>query len=37
MLSATVPLARWVRWQITCTAAWSVSFRLVAAANAPGL
>jgi hypothetical protein len=37
MLSAAVPLARWVRWQISGTGSWSVSFRLVAAANAPGL
>ena len=37
MLSAPVPLARYVRWQITSTAAWSVSLRLVASANAPGL
>jgi hypothetical protein len=37
MLSATVPLARWVRWQVNGTAPWSASFRIVAAANAPGL
>jgi hypothetical protein len=37
MLSATVPLARFVRWQINGTAPWEASFRVLVAANAPGL
>jgi hypothetical protein len=37
MLSATVPLARYVRWQITGPNNWSASFRIVVTANAPGL
>ena len=37
MLSAAVPLARFVRWQITGPNQWSANFRIVVAANAPGL
>jgi hypothetical protein len=38
MLSATVPLARYVRWQVIGGVnAWSASFRVVLSANAPGL
>lgn len=37
---AIVPLARWVRWQITqpssVVASWDVSFRIWLSANAPG-
>jgi hypothetical protein len=39
MLSATVPLARYVRWQLTVggAASYDATFRIMVAANSPGL
>jgi hypothetical protein len=39
MLSATVPLARYVRWQLSCTGnnAFDATFRVLVAANSPGM
>jgi hypothetical protein len=38
MLNASVPVARWVRWQLTATTGtWDASFRVLIAANAPGI
>lgn len=37
MLNATTPLARFVRWQLNGTGTWDVTFRIMAAANAPGM
>ncbi|HTC70882.1 MAG TPA: hypothetical protein VK662_15030 [Acidothermaceae bacterium] len=38
MTAASVPLARWVRWQLTGSGSpWDTTFRILAAANAPGL
>jgi hypothetical protein len=37
MLSGTVPLARYVRWQLSGTPTWDATFRVAVAANAPGL
>jgi hypothetical protein len=37
MTVAPVPLARFVRWQITGTAPWDATFRIVATANASGV
>lgn len=34
---ATVPLARFLRWQLTSGSAWDATFRIVVAANSPGL
>ena len=34
---ATVPIARYLRWQITGTAPWTATFRILIAANAPGM
>ena len=37
-LSSAVPLARWVRWQVSLTsaAAWDITFRIYLACNALG-
>jgi hypothetical protein len=35
--SAAIPLARFVRWQLTGTPTFDATFRLVVAANAEGL
>jgi hypothetical protein len=36
--SPNVPLARWVRWQLTATTGtWDVTFRVLASANSPGM
>ena len=39
MLSSTVPLARYLRWKITgpSGAAWDATFRVLVAANSPGM
>jgi len=39
MVSATVPLARYVRWQLTASTSgtWDASFRVLVSANAPGM
>jgi hypothetical protein len=37
MLSATVPLARFVRWQLAGSGTWDATFRIMVAANAPGM
>lgn len=37
MTSATTPVARFVRWQITGTVTWDATFRIVVAANSPGM
>lgn len=37
MLSATTPLARYVRWQLTGTSPWDAHFRIMVAANVPGM
>jgi hypothetical protein len=37
MLASAVPLARYVRWQLTGTATWDTTFRVFVSANAPGL
>jgi hypothetical protein len=35
--STTVPLARYVRWQIVGTTTWDATFRIALAANSPGM
>ena len=35
--SATTPIARYLRWSITGTVSWSATFRIIIAANAPGM
>jgi len=37
MISATVPLARFVRWQIAGSPTWDATFRIAVAANSPGM
>jgi hypothetical protein len=37
VLSATVPLARYLRWQIVGTPTWDATFRIAVAANSPGM
>lgn len=37
MTAASVPLARYLRWQLTSASAWDATFRIVVAANSPGL
>jgi hypothetical protein len=38
MTAAPVPLARYLRWQITSsTSPWDATFRVLVAANAPGM
>jgi hypothetical protein len=40
MLTATVPLARYLRWRLqntSSTGAWDVTMRVVVAANSPGM
>jgi hypothetical protein len=37
LTNATVPLARYVRWQIVGTVSWDATFRIAVAANSPGL
>jgi hypothetical protein len=37
MATATLPISRWVRWSITGTALWDATFRVLVAANAPGM
>ncbi len=38
LANATTPLARFVRWQISLPgAAWNATFRVLVAANAPGM
>jgi hypothetical protein len=39
MLSAstTIPVARYVRWQIAGTTTWDATFRIALAANSPGM
>jgi hypothetical protein len=38
MLSATVPIARYLRWRLTSTSTpWDATFRIVVAANSPGM
>jgi len=38
MLTATVPLARYLRWRLVGpAAAWDVTMRIVVAANSPGM
>ena len=37
MSSATLPLARYLRWQIVGTPAWDATFRIAIAANSPGM
>ena len=37
MLSSTVPIARFLRWQITSSSAWSTTFRAIVSANRPGV
>jgi hypothetical protein len=38
MPTATVPLARYVRWKVTGPAGgWDATFRIIAAANSPGM
>jgi len=35
--STTVPVARYVRWQIVGTTTWDATFRIALAANSPGM
>jgi hypothetical protein len=35
--AATNPLARFVRWSITGTVTWDATFRVLVAANSPGM
>jgi len=37
MYTASVPLARYLRWQITSSGAWDATFRVLVAANSPGI
>ena len=37
MATANLPISRWVRWSITGTATWDSTFRVLVAANAPGM
>jgi hypothetical protein len=37
MTVATTPLARYLRWQLSGTAVWDATFRIVIAANSPGM
>lgn len=37
MYSASVPIGRFLRWRLKATAAWDVTFRVLVAANSPGL
>lgn len=37
MLTAAVPLARLLRWQISGSAPWDATFRIAVAANSPGM
>ena len=37
MASATVPLARYLRWQIVGAPGWDATFRIAIAANSPGM
>lgn len=37
MLSASTPLARFVRWQLNGSGLWDASFRIMVSANAPGM
>jgi hypothetical protein len=38
MLTATVPLSRYLRWRLTSTTGtWDVTMRIVVAANSPGM
>jgi hypothetical protein len=37
MSGATVPLARYLRWQINGTPTWDSTFRVFLAANSPGM
>ena len=37
MESAPAPVARFVRWQVTGTPPWQVTFRIFVAANLPGM
>jgi hypothetical protein len=34
--SATIPVARFVRWQINGTPTWDATFRVIVSANSPG-
>jgi hypothetical protein len=36
MATAPIPLARYVRWQISGGGAWDATFRIVVSANSPG-
>jgi hypothetical protein len=35
--STSIPLARYLRWQIVGTATWDATFRIAIAANSPGM
>jgi hypothetical protein len=35
--TTTVPVARYVRWQIVGTTTWDATFRIALAANSPGM
>jgi hypothetical protein len=37
LASANVPVARFVRWQINGTVTWDATFRVLVAANSPGM
>jgi hypothetical protein len=37
MTTASVPLARFLRWQINGTPTWDATFRILVAANSPGM
>jgi len=37
MVSAAVPVARYVRWQLAGVPTWDATLRILGAANAPGL
>jgi hypothetical protein len=37
MTTANVPLARFVRWQISGAPTWDATFRILVAANSPGM
>jgi|HubBroStandDraft_1064217.scaffolds.fasta_scaffold03873_7 hypothetical protein len=38
MSTALVPIARWLRWQLTATSGtWDATFRVLIAANSPGM
>ncbi len=37
LAAATTPLARFVRWQISGTPTWDATFRVLVAANSPGM